>query len=338
MLKLKAMCVIVNPEFPEERLSYIANHTRCKAILTDDCFEEKARKLELPIITIPSSWPDGPAPGLETTSEPSNIPHTARDGTVVTFTSGNNELGKSLRVLRANYLSITSSLVSTLEDEDLEFVSTLIFVGEATNPEAVMRLDKNGRNVIVNYGCSEANTILETNVLIKGRELFFLGSNTPGAIGELISESCTAPSGLMTEDGLGGDCFISPPSWRANYPASEWHNVKAAVDSPVLHKSFFVSGGSQWNPEGNDACLDTGQLTKSLLSTNGYGQSKLIAEQLVARTAPATQDDTLGFATLKPGLVIGSQSNGGIANTDDLLWRLVKACVLLGAYCEEGNG
>jgi acyl-coenzyme A synthetase/AMP-(fatty) acid ligase len=308
ILKLKAICVIVNPVFPEERLSYIVSHVHCKAIVTDALFEEKAARLKLSTISIPSSWSMSSIPDDETKLSTSD--YSAQNGAVVTFTSGStgkpkavlyshaamsnmavalgrdfgygahtrgyqfaafgwvialqdifitlvnggticlpttyqieNELVQTMQRLRSNHLNITSSLVSTLDDDDLKAIRTLIFVGEAANPETVVRLDKNGRNVIVNYGCSEANTILGTNVLIRGRDLFFIGSNstntpwlvdpddhnvlldTPGAIGELISESSTAPTGLLTDDGVGGECFISPPTWRKSHPASEWHQT-----------------------------------------------------------------------------------------------------------------
>ncbi|EYE90819.1 acetyl-CoA synthetase-like protein [Aspergillus ruber CBS 135680] len=133
-------------------------------------------------------------------------------------------------------------------------------------------------------------------------------------------------------------------NWFRSYAALKVANVDAtaellrvATGNPAITRFCFVSGGAQWDPEGQAGCLETTQLAADLSSTNGYGQSKLIAEQLVARTAtmpgvsPATH-----FATLKPGLIIGGPDTG-VANTDDFLWRLVKGCVSLGAYCVESD-
>jgi thioester reductase-like protein len=134
-------------------------------------------------------------------------------------------------------------------------------------------------------------------------------------------------------------------NWYLSYAALKLANInstaqllRTAVRSKSLTKFFYVSGGSQWNPEGNDGCFNHDRLARNLRNTNGYGQSKLIAEQLVARTARTVVDGKKVFATLKPGLVIGSQHRNGVANTDDFIWRLVKGCAALGSYCDEGSG
>lgn len=133
-------------------------------------------------------------------------------------------------------------------------------------------------------------------------------------------------------------------NWCLSYSALRAANVDSTVQllyavahNPAIRKFLFVSGGSQWDPNDGNDCLDEIQLTHQLRETNGYGQSKLVAEQMVARLGHATSRGATALATLKPGLVIGSQENGGVANLDDFLWRLVSGCFQLGSYCEESD-
>ena len=75
-------------------------------------------------------------------------------------------------------------------------------------------------------------------------------------------------------------------------------------------------------------------IRQKLHEKNGYGQSKFIAETIVAAAAMAHQDQSPGnrLGVLNPVLIIGGPNNNHTANLDDLLWRIIGACVLMGEY------
>ncbi|KAJ2607895.1 large subunit of alpha-aminoadipate reductase [Coemansia sp. RSA 1804] len=56
----------------------------------------------------------------------------------------------------------------------------------------------------------------------------------------------------------------------------------------------------------------------------GYGQSKWVAENLMARA----RQNGLPVTVVRPGYVLG-HSRSGVTNTDDFIWRLAKGCVEL---------
>ncbi|KAJ4468852.1 aminoadipate-semialdehyde dehydrogenase [Lentinula aciculospora] len=65
----------------------------------------------------------------------------------------------------------------------------------------------------------------------------------------------------------------------------------------------------------------------------GYGQSKWVAEKLLFE---AGKRGLSGYI-IRPGYVVG-ESNGGVTNTDDFVWRMVKGCVQLGSVPDMSNG
>ncbi|KIK70236.1 hypothetical protein GYMLUDRAFT_34725 [Collybiopsis luxurians FD-317 M1] len=65
----------------------------------------------------------------------------------------------------------------------------------------------------------------------------------------------------------------------------------------------------------------------------GYGQSKWVAEKLLFE---AGKRGLSGYI-LRPGYVVG-ESSGGVTNTDDFVWRMVKGCVQLGSVPDMSNG
>ncbi|KAH7869096.1 uncharacterized protein C8R40DRAFT_1177062 [Lentinula edodes] len=65
----------------------------------------------------------------------------------------------------------------------------------------------------------------------------------------------------------------------------------------------------------------------------GYGQSKWVAEKLLFE---AGKRGLSGYI-IRPGYVVG-ESKGGVTNTDDFVWRMVKGCVQLGSVPDMSNG
>ncbi|KAI4171223.1 MAG: hypothetical protein LQ343_004429 [Gyalolechia ehrenbergii] len=98
--------------------------------------------------------------------------------------------------------------------------------------------------------------------------------------------------------------------------------------SPTLKTFVYVSGGRR--PTFLDEEEDS---TRALVAsqTNGYSQSKFVAESLVRNCMnhPAFSDKNLHI--VQPGYIIGSPVNG-VANLTDFIWRLVAACLEIGAY------
>ncbi|KAH0523777.1 hypothetical protein TsFJ059_008737 [Trichoderma semiorbis] len=125
-------------------------------------------------------------------------------------------------------------------------------------------------------------------------------------------------------------------NWNADYDKMRAANVdstidllKAAVNSPASAKFVFVSGGIK-----SDPTQDRALLAQYLGHTTGYSQTKFVSEgviQEVISTLPAGQNR---ISTLKPGRIIGSPETG-VANTDDMLWRVVSTAASLRAYPSE---
>ncbi|KAJ3995925.1 aminoadipate-semialdehyde dehydrogenase [Lentinula boryana] len=77
---------------------------------------------------------------------------------------------------------------------------------------------------------------------------------------------------------------------------------------------------------------DTLETARRGLKT-GYGQSKWVAEKLLFE---AGKRGLSGYI-IRPGYVVG-ESKGGVTNTDDFVWRMVKGCVQLGSVPDMSNG
>ncbi|GKZ35074.1 putative PKS/NRPS-like protein biosynthetic cluster [Aspergillus brasiliensis] len=173
--------------------------------------------------------------------------------------------------------------------------------------------------------------------------------------------------------------------WHRSYTELRAANVHATAQlvacvasNPHCARLEYISGGAQWDPADGRLLFDPATLRHKLRETNGYGQSKLIAEQIVAGAAaaaaarqgeeeqehqeprstprtttvatPTPTPTTMStsscrpcssaqrFGILNPALIIGGpRSHHYAANLDDLLWRLVSACTLIGEYYPESE-
>ncbi|OBR06389.1 Amino acid adenylation domain-containing protein [Colletotrichum higginsianum IMI 349063] len=121
--------------------------------------------------------------------------------------------------------------------------------------------------------------------------------------------------------------------WNKSYSALEAVNVgstvqllRLAIRNPSL-RFAYVSGGRQWRSEverDEDVALE-------LASAMGYSQTKFVAEVLVKRAAERCRPLWRNIAVYRPGLVIGTATEG-VANLDDYIWRLTSANIDIGAY------
>jgi thioester reductase-like protein len=72
-----------------------------------------------------------------------------------------------------------------------------------------------------------------------------------------------------------------------------------------------------------------------LQRSNGYSQTKFVAEELVSMFASRQSKNHVSI--VRPGLIIGTEKEG-IPNIDDFQWKLVQVCLQMGSYpMEEGN-
>ncbi|PNP39601.1 hypothetical protein TGAMA5MH_08417 [Trichoderma gamsii] len=126
-------------------------------------------------------------------------------------------------------------------------------------------------------------------------------------------------------------------NWHATYDTLCHPNVNSTVDllmvaatSPTQPKFVFVSGGAFTNPDDHRAIPAV-----FLRDTTAYIQTKFVCEEVIkkiTRNLPSSQNRV---SIVKPGRIIGASASGGVANTDDFIWRVVATASSLRAYPEE---
>ncbi|KAL9120193.1 MAG: hypothetical protein Q9187_003247, partial [Circinaria calcarea] len=100
--------------------------------------------------------------------------------------------------------------------------------------------------------------------------------------------------------------------------------LKITALAPTISTFVYISGGQKPNHT-------LPLLTRDPVPTDGYALSKAASEHLVHTCVSHPSFQHTRLCTMKPGYIIGAPSSG-IANTRDFLWRLVAACVEIGAY------
>ncbi|EPS44867.1 hypothetical protein H072_1138 [Dactylellina haptotyla CBS 200.50] len=129
-------------------------------------------------------------------------------------------------------------------------------------------------------------------------------------------------------------------NWIADFDTLKPANVNSTVQllkivnkSPATPRFVFVTGGASFE---NDILENREEISALLTKSNGYAQSKYLAEILVRQfaTTPVAGDRV---SVVKPSFLIGTQEEG-VANTDDFFWRVVASAMEIGAYpIEEDN-
>jgi thioester reductase-like protein len=125
-------------------------------------------------------------------------------------------------------------------------------------------------------------------------------------------------------------------NWNADYDKLMAPNVNSTIEllnvtatSPINPRFVFVSGGLKTDPEGDQATV-AAQLAK----LNGYVQTKFVCESIIRDASKGLPTKQNRLSIVKPGRIIGSQSNG-VANVDDLIWRVVSGAAAIHAYPVE---
>jgi len=111
--------------------------------------------------------------------------------------------------------------------------------------------------------------------------------------------------------------------------------IRIAFASPAHPKLVYVSGGGLVDHAPSQTTQDRIDAARSLASHGlGYSQTKVLSELVVSECASRLPAHQTLLSTVKPGRIIGTPEQG-IANTDDLIWRIVSAAVSLQAYPQE---
>ncbi|OAR02270.1 hypothetical protein LLEC1_03272 [Akanthomyces lecanii] len=129
-------------------------------------------------------------------------------------------------------------------------------------------------------------------------------------------------------------------NWHMDYDRLRSANVsattellKAATLSRSSPRFVFVSGGAI-------AELDTSPgnvlVAEQLNRSNGYSQSKFVAEAIIRRFVSRLPCSQNRFSVVKPGMIIGT-ADKGVANVDDFVWRVVSAASRLRLFPEDAE-
>ncbi|MCJ1404222.1 hypothetical protein MMC11_007447 [Xylographa trunciseda] len=109
--------------------------------------------------------------------------------------------------------------------------------------------------------------------------------------------------------------------------------LKFAALAPTISAFIFVSGGQKPNHliPAPAASSTPSLLPLTPVPIDGYALSKAVSEHVVRTCGSHISFQNTRLCIVKPGYIIGSLASG-IANTRDFIWRLVAACVEIGAY------
>nr|POF14188.1 nonribosomal peptide synthetase easa [Quercus suber] len=123
--------------------------------------------------------------------------------------------------------------------------------------------------------------------------------------------------------------------WTADYSILRPINADSTVQllnvmlsSPARPKMIYISGGAIADMADRNAAVET------FAHAIGYSQTKFLSETLVRECTTHLPGSQNMLSTVKPGIIIGSPEQG-VANTDDLVWRLVASAARIGAYPGE---
>ncbi|KAL6903105.1 amino acid adenylation [Trichoderma evansii] len=125
-------------------------------------------------------------------------------------------------------------------------------------------------------------------------------------------------------------------NWNADYEKLRSANVDSVVDllkaatMSLVHPKFvFISGGLKTDPKRNNAAI-----ASYLNNSMGYIQTKFVADGVVYGVISKLPHIQNRVSIVKPGRIIGSTRNG-IANVDDMIWRVVAGAAAIHAYPVE---
>ncbi|KAM3065451.1 hypothetical protein ACMFMG_011430 [Clarireedia jacksonii] len=124
--------------------------------------------------------------------------------------------------------------------------------------------------------------------------------------------------------------------WQAPYSALKAANVDSTLELLSAVHQWSIPGSFTYVSGGAERALDMdwALFTAQLQHTTGYNQTKFVSEELTRRFA--SSQSVHNISIVRPGLIIGTEKEG-VPNTDDFLWKLVQACLVLGGYPAENQ-
>lgn len=127
-------------------------------------------------------------------------------------------------------------------------------------------------------------------------------------------------------------------NWHADYEKLKNANVRsvldllqASVESRHQPRFVFVSGGVAVDMDG-----DPDTVAEEMHRSIGYCQTKYVAETVVYRLAAMLPSSQNRFSVIKPGMIIGTATEG-VANLDDFLWRFVATAAKIQLYPKDAE-
>lgn len=147
--------------------------------------------------------------------------------------------------------------------------------------------------------------------------------------GAALSDDCV---NIMIHNGAVVNWYSDYPTLKSANVLSVAYLLQAVKLSSFATKFVYISGGPQWDPDSDDDSEE--RFKAQLTDSNGYGQSKLVAERLVSNSLRTSTIFEKRLSIIKPGFVIGT-STEGVANVDDFIWRIVAGSISTRGYSEE---
>lgn len=124
--------------------------------------------------------------------------------------------------------------------------------------------------------------------------------------------------------------------YSSDYQSLKPTNVTSTLDllritasSPNISTFVYVGGGEKPNAIHSNSRPSDDSARLSL--AGGYAQTKVVSERIVQDSAASAPFRSKLLRTVKPGYIMGSP-RAGVANRSDFIWRLLAACIEIGAY------
>ncbi|KAH8653268.1 putative nonribosomal peptide synthase [Tricladium varicosporioides] len=128
--------------------------------------------------------------------------------------------------------------------------------------------------------------------------------------------------------------------YNLDYDSVKSTNVSSTVEllkavsgrETPLHSFVFVSGGQQLSFDSKDDAKYTSKAANGC----GYARSKVVSELIIERFSKqeGRKSKVRHIRVVKPGYIIGD-SQRGVANKADFIWRLIAASIEIGCYNEQ---
>ncbi|RFU24984.1 hypothetical protein B7463_g11356, partial [Scytalidium lignicola] len=140
------------------------------------------------------------------------------------------------------------------------------------------------------------------------------------------------PIDAVIHNGAAVQWNLGYQSLRASNTISTVQLLEAVAERRSCGRFMYVSGGQVLTTGADDENLMAAQG----VHLTGYAQTKVVSELLVKRFAESKEGRGHIVRVVKPSYIIGDTQRG-MGNRDDYLWRLTKSVIELGTYSGDGR-